>query len=149
MLDKSEDSTVRKEADLLTVLPSRAVYALRAMAVLANLAPGESLRGQELAEQAAIPKAFVSKVMRQLVAAGLVDGRRGHGGGFRLAVSPSSITFTAILAAVGFAVDTGRCALGFSACDAERPCVLHQVWTRFRTALEAWADGTVLAETRQ
>ena len=132
----------------LGLLSPRAVYALRAMAVLANIPPGESLRSDELAERAAIPSAFVSKVMRRLVAGGLVEGRRGHGGGFRLARAPARITFGEILAAVGFSVDPRQCVFGFGECDKLNPCVLHDTWQALKEALTAWANGATLADVR-
>ena len=142
------DGRIQNSAAPLSLLPQRAIYALRAMAMLANLAPGESLRSDELAEQAAIPIAFVSKVMRRLVAGGLVDSRRGHGGGFRLAAPPSRISFRAILAAVGFELDPQQCAFGFAACDAQNPCALHFTWAALKQSMAGWADGATLADTR-
>ena len=70
------------------ILNQTAVYALRAMAVLARLAPGEFLRSVELAEHTNVPVHYLGKVMRLLVLAELVRSRKGHGGGFTLRRSP-------------------------------------------------------------
>lgn len=130
------------------VLPQTAVYALRAMAMLANLAPGESLRSRELAERSGIPEHYVSKVMRRLVLAGLVSSQKGHGGGFRLDKAPAQITFEAILEAVDFRIETGRCVFDYRGCDAERPCPLHDAWARLQSLLHEWAGSTTLADAR-
>ena len=147
MPSHSTDSPIRQDLRL-AMLPPRAVYALRAMAVLANLAPGESISGQLLAEQGSIPGAFVSKVMRRLVQGGLVASQRGHGGGFRMAVPPATVNFRAVLESVGFALDSTRCVFGLRACDETAPCALHRTWSDLRDALSEWADASTLAHRR-
>ena len=126
------------------MLNQTAIYALRAMATLARLAPGESLRAPELAERTAIPAHYVSKVMRKLVLAKLVRGQRGHGGGFQLARAPATIRLRDVLDGVG-AGPGEECAFGWAACDADAPCPLHPVWSRLKEEFERWAGGTTLA----
>jgi len=132
------------------VIVSRtAEYALRAMACLAGAArdPEQGvLRSEELAQAAQIPAHYVSKVMRQLVIAGLVEARRGHGGGFRLAREPGEVTFAAILQAMGEVPDDDRCAFGLESCGGRNPCPLHESWSRLRSAFEHWASTTTLAD---
>lgn len=120
-------------------------YALRAMACLTH-ARGAVLKSNELAEQAQIPGHYVSKVMRQLVLAELVEARRGHHGGFRLARPPSDITFTQILTAMGDAPATERCVFGLPLCDHDNPCSLHPAWMRLKGELQAWADSSRLSD---
>ncbi|MEY2983277.1 MAG: HTH-type transcriptional regulator CymR [Planctomycetota bacterium] len=131
------------------ILPQTAIYALRAMASLANLGPGESLRSQELALRAHLPAHYVSKVMRRLVVAKLVSSQKGHGGGFRLAKAPSAITFTQILSAVDVELDQGRCILDSGECASQEPCVLHDSWSRLHEAIHAWANTSTLSDMRQ
>ncbi|MBI5849605.1 MAG: Rrf2 family transcriptional regulator [Planctomycetes bacterium] len=130
------------------ILPRTAIYALRTMAVLANLAPGESIRSRELASSAGVPEHYVSKVMRRLVVAGLVDSQKGHGGGFRLSRAPDKIEFESILRAIDVELETGRCVFHYRACDAHSPCPLHESWAVLQEALKRWAAGTTLESTR-
>ena len=130
------------------ILPQTAIYALRAMAVLANLAPGESIRSRELAERAELPAHYVSKVMRRLVVGGLVESQKGHGGGFKLSRAPDRIEFQAILHAMDVEIELGRCVFHYRACDARNPCQLHDAWATLQDALERWATGTTLNCTR-
>ncbi len=74
------------------ILNQTAEYALRAMAHLAELEEGVPVRAAELAEATKIPPHYVSKVLRKMVLAGLVNSQKGHGGGFALALHPSRIT---------------------------------------------------------
>lgn len=140
--------TVRRTVTRM-ILPQTAIYALRAMASLANLGPGESLRSQELALRAHLPAHYVSKVMRRLVVAKLVSSQKGHGGGFRLAKAPSAITFTHILSAVDVELDQGRCILDSGECATQEPCVLHDSWNRLHEAIQTWANTSTLSDMRR
>jgi Rrf2 family iron-sulfur cluster assembly transcriptional regulator len=128
------------------LFPQTAVYALRAMAVLATLEPDVSLTAAELADRTGVPSPYLSKVMRRMVRAGLVEGRKGHGGGFRLGRPAGEITFAEVLAAAGVAPEPGRCAFDWQRCNPRRPCVLHPVWSRLQDTLDEWARGATLGE---
>jgi Rrf2 family nitric oxide-sensitive transcriptional repressor len=71
-------------------------YALRAMACLAN-APGELVPTMTLATRASVPANYLAKVLQQLATAGLIQGRRGVGGGYRLARSAADINLLEIV----------------------------------------------------
>lgn len=129
------------------IISHTAEYSLRAMAILSGAyTSGQRLRSKELAEQAYVPEHYLSKVMRRLVVAGLVEGLRGHGGGFRLARAPHEIRFSDVLDAVQWSPDDQRCAFGFGNCDPSRPCALHPAWVRLNRAVVTWAHDTTLAE---
>jgi Rrf2 family protein len=130
------------------IFPQTAVYALRAMALLANLEPGASLRSRELAEVSGIPEHYVSKVLRRLVVAKLISSQKGHGGGFRLARAASTISFHEILAAVDVILESGKCVFDFRNCNAKQPCPLHDRWTELQALLVGWADNASLADAR-
>lgn len=127
------------------LLNQTAEYALRAMAVLAGRWPDGRVTSGELAEGANIPGHYVSKVMRRLVLARLVDAQRGHGGGFRLARSPGRITFMQVLEAVDFQAEEQRCAFGFGRCNPNKPCALHPAWSALNEGFMGWARATTLA----
>ncbi len=130
-------------------LPLTAEYALRAMAALALMPVGVRARNAELSRATAVPISYLSKVMRQMVVAGLVTAEKGHGGGFMLARPPGEISFNAILDATGIERDR-PCAFGWGKCNAERPCPLHDAWSELKDRWDSWAEGTTLADvTRQ
>src|SRR5215472_18280021 len=74
-------------------------YAIHAMTYLAAI-PGTSARADEIAEAQEIPLPILSKVLQDLARKGLLDSRRGPGGGFRLSRRPELITLRDIVAAV-------------------------------------------------
>lgn len=126
------------------IFSQTAIYALRAMAVLKELRPGEYLSAKVLAERTGVPAHYLGKIMRRLVVAGLVKGRKGWGGGFRLGRAPSRITFAQVLAAVGSSVDGAVCAFGWERCDGDHPCPLHASWSRLQECVRDWAKRRTL-----
>ena len=75
-------------------------YALRAMAALA-LFPGTLVATSSVAERTKVPSNYLAKVLQQLAAAGLIEGRRGVGGGYKLAKPASQINMLDIIRSVG------------------------------------------------
>lgn len=128
------------------LLNQTVVYALRAMATMAELAPGASVTVVELSERTGVPQHYLSKVMRRMVKAKLVNGQRGHGGGFALVKAPADIRIADILLAVDADLALGQCAFGFDACDPDNPCMLHPVWAKLQDGMKAFAAGSTLAD---
>jgi Rrf2 family transcriptional regulator, nitric oxide-sensitive transcriptional repressor len=74
-------------------------YALRAMVFLAEN-PASSSPLQAIAATTQVPPGYLSKVMQQLVRAGLLNSQRGLGGGFSLARPASELSVYEIVQAV-------------------------------------------------
>ncbi len=74
-------------------------YAMRAMACLA-IKPDTLVPTPDLARQTHVPMNYLAKVLQQLAAANLIYGRRGVGGGYRLARRASEITLLDVINAV-------------------------------------------------
>lgn len=130
------------------LLTQTAEYALRAMATLATLGPGEAIRAVDLAEKTGIPVHYLSKVMRRLVVQRLVISRKGHGGGFALGRPPKQITFEEILKVDPYFETTTLCAFGWESCSNHKPCPLHTTWSELKEAFHKWASTTTLASVR-
>ncbi len=130
------------------LLTQTAEYALRALATLARLGPGESLRAADLARETSVPAQYLSKVLRRLVASGLLRAQKGHGGGFSLARGPSTIRVADVLEALDSAPIVGRCAFGWGKCNDAQPCPLHPVWSKLSESFQTWTSTTTLADVR-
>lgn len=126
------------------IISQTAVYALRAVVVLALSPEGVLVPAKELAHRTGVPQHYLGKVMRQLVVAGLVRGSRGHGGGFALDRPPADVHFADVLAAVGAGARPGVCAFDWQSCDPRHPCPLHPAWSQMQEALDRWAHTTTL-----
>ncbi len=131
------------------LLPQTAEYALRAMAQLAAMPSDAPVRAKDLSRTTEIPPEYLSKILRRLVLAGLLHSRKGHGGGFSLALRPQEIRFMDILAAVDAYPTHGRCVFGWGDCNSIRPCPLHDTWLGMSDAFRDWATNTTLDQVRK
>jgi len=75
----------------IAVVSRTGSHTLKALAALSGLAEGRYLGAAELARRVKAPANYLGKVLRQLSRAGIVQGRKGGNGGFRLSRSASSI----------------------------------------------------------
>jgi Rrf2 family protein len=129
-----------------TFLSQTAEYALRATAWLAAESPRGPVRARDLSEGTQIPAHYLSKILRRLVLAGVLESQKGQGGGFSLALRPEQITFRAVLAAVDAYPDQDGCAFGWGTCDSTHPCPLHPSWSRMNEEFQDWASTTTFAD---
>ncbi len=74
--------------------------ALHLCHLLATLPPGTGLPAGRLAEFHSLPPAAIAKVMQSLMAAGVVVGRTGRTGGYRLSRAPRAISALDVVLAV-------------------------------------------------
>jgi Rrf2 family protein len=132
--------------DLSMLFNQTAEYALRAMAHLALLPEGSSMRARDLSAATGIPPDYVSKVLRRMVREGLLLSQKGHGGGFRLARPAEEIRFIEVLAAADESIDPKRCAFGWGTCGDDDPCPLHDAFSKLKRTVLAWASDHTLAD---
>ena len=116
------------------------------MTRLAALPAGASARAKDLSLETGVPPHYLSKILRRLVEAKLLDSEKGHYGGFRLARAATRIAFYDVLKAVGEPVDLEMCAFGYSRCDPSHPCPLHPVFAELNAAVSSWTQTTTLAD---
>ncbi len=118
-------------------------YAVKAMACLTE--GGDSHFVREVAECARVPPAYLTKIFKKLVDAGLLSSKRGWAGGTRLARSPETITLLEITEAIDGKDWNRGCLLGQEFCSDERACPTHEFWKAERRAIAAKLAGTTLA----
>ena len=82
------------------MLTNKGKYGLKAMVHLAGLLPGRPALVAEIAAVNAIPKKFLDAILGELRTAGLVYSKKGRGGGYVLAKSPSQIAVGDIVRAL-------------------------------------------------
>ena len=81
-------------------LSKKTEYALRALIYAAQHPEGTTFQIKELAERNRIPKKFLELILLELKNAGIVESRRGVGGGYLLARRPETIHSLEIIEAV-------------------------------------------------
>lgn len=126
-------------------LPRLARYALAAMVCVAS--HDDHPTAAEIAHRTGAPSAMLAKVLRRLAEARLVEGERGHHGGYRLAMAPERITLGQILAAVHEHPEgVMECSMGVRACNPRLPCALHHRWAAATAPVHALLNGVSLAD---
>lgn len=132
-------------------LPLTARYALAAMTELASLEPGSRASSTALSERVGTPGPFLAKILVQLARAGLVDGTRGRGGGYRLERSPQQITLADVLDALADDEPDAEgegpvCVLRNRRCNEAPECELHQIWSSAAAPMTEMLKSVTLAE---
>src|SRR5947199_6434855 len=123
---------------------ARADYAIRAAAAIAAVPRGELTTADELATSQGIPLRFLLTILNSLRRAGIVESRRGQGGGYRLARDTDGLSLAEIIAAVDIPPRVGHWL--HSAVEGEsEPATterVHALWASLRTSLDAALERT-------
>jgi len=120
-------------------------YATVLLAALAS-APQRVQTAASLAEQTRIAAPTVSKLLKQLQRAGLVNSTRGLRGGYQLARPAAQISAAAILDALEGPVALTDCSAGHGQCDIEETCRVGRVWQRLNLAMRRALYDVSLAQ---
>jgi Rrf2 family iron-sulfur cluster assembly transcriptional regulator len=133
---------------MLSLCSHASEVAIRAAIHLAAQPPGKLSPVHEVASDTGLPAAYLAKIMRLLIRAGLVRAFRGPGGGVELGRSPEAITLAALVHAVEGDVAGEACALGLGDCSEVAPCGMHARWAplrgEFRRLLEETSLNTLV-----
>lgn len=111
--------------------------------------PAEITSALEIAKAEDVPLPVLSKVLQELVRKGLLESRRGPGGGFRLSRRPELITLRDIVAAIDGLDHFMDCVAGLKVCSEEAPCPLHKTWSGMRSQILSSLETTTLAQMSQ
>ena len=129
-------------------ISTRGRYALRAMVDLGQHGGNGPVPRQEIAERQEISADYVAQLFRDLQAAGLVDGVKGPGGGYRLTRDPASITVGDVVRVAEGPVALVHCVLPDAgeepACSRVDRCVTHLLWKQLSEAVTDMLDSVTL-----
>ena len=119
-----------------------------ATVILATLAADRSrqLNAGTLAERTHIASPTVSKLLKQLHRAGLVNSTRGTHGGYQLARDPEQISAAAILDALEGPLALTQCSAGSGHCDIEHTCSTGRAWQKLNLAIRRSLSEVSLAQ---
>ena len=118
-----------------------------AAVILAQIArqPEQPQAAAELAEAVQLPHPTVSKTLKMLVKAGLLESRRGARGGYSLARPASRITAIDIITAIEGPVAMTECSHVGGDCELMATCGVAGNWQRVSLAVRALLDSVTLA----
>ena len=103
-----------------------------------------------LSEEEGIPKKFLEQILLTLKAAGLVESKKGKGGGYRLARAPETVTLAAVIRLMEGPLAPLPCAseTQFRKCDEcidIETCGTRMVMREVRDAIAEILERTTLA----
>jgi len=127
-------------------LTRRGDYGVRAMLELAAEPTADWLSVPRISAAMHIPERVLPRVMTGLARAGLVEGRTGRTGGYRLARPARTITLLDVISAVEPEPDSRSCILRGSPCDVDGRCAVHDAFTAARGAMLERLDTVTLDE---
>ncbi|MBY0564485.1 MAG: Rrf2 family transcriptional regulator [Hyphomonadaceae bacterium] len=130
-------------------LTSKGRYAVMAMADLA-LHGGDqrAVPLQEVARRQEISLSYLEQLFARMRRAGLVEGVRGPGGGYRLARASQIITIAEIIDAVDEPIKTTRCEDGSpkSCIGKTGRCIAHGLWQEMGERIKGFLGSVSLAD---
>lgn len=113
-------------------------YGIRILAYLARDAahdathqdrPSAPHNAREVAESLHLPTPMVSKVMKSLARAGVLESHRGAKGGFSLSRRPEELNVAEMIAALEGPVALTECQIGPALCEHEGSCHVQGPWS--------------------
>ena len=132
------------------MLSKKSKYGLKAMLVLADEANGGPLLAAELAERQRLPKKFLEAILLELKRHGLLQSKKGRGGGYVLGRKPGDITIGQVIRALDGPLALVPCVsqTAYMRCDEcidEQTCGVRLAMKEVRDATAHILDNTTLA----
>ena len=121
-------------------------YGIVLLSRMAGL-PEQQFNATELAKETRLPQPTVSKILKLLARADLLDSHRGVKGGYTLARAPEEITVTEVIGALEGPIGITECIDDTPGeCSHEARCPVRGNWRRINEAIRQALDGINLAE---
>jgi FeS assembly SUF system regulator len=120
-------------------------YATVVLTVLATRR-GEVLSAAELAEHSGLEQPTVSKLLKPLAQAGLVEGLRGVRGGYRLSRAADQISLIEVVEAMEGPLAMTECSQHDSNCGIAHQCGVRSNWRLINDVVADALRGVTLAQ---
>lgn len=128
---------------LLYTKPS--LYAIRALIYIAERKDKGPCLAKDIAEFEGMPRHYLSKILKDLVAAKILESNMGPGGGFALKRPSSKISLMQIVQVFDdIHSDLKACAIGWARCSDDKPCSLHDRFKPIREEIQEYLRTTTL-----
>ena len=121
-------------------------YGIVLLARFAGAPRDAQLSAREMAEATELPLPVVSKMLKELASAGLLESLRGAKGGYRLVRTPDAITVAEIVHALEGPIALMACNAGPGHCDQEARCTVQEPWHRINRAVHDALARVTLAD---
>ncbi len=108
--------------------------------------PARVVSAAHLADKLKLGQATLSKILKRLASAGLVQSFRGAEGGYQLAGRPESISVAAIIDALEGPISLTECSTDDHSCSQESDCGIRDHWQVINGAVRGALESVSLAE---
>ncbi len=130
-------------------VPMKVDYGVRALVDLAlNYGEGP-VQAAEIAYRQGIPEAYLDQLMTTLHKFGFIISRRGPQGGHRLAMDPSEIKLSMVMATLDGHSSPLDCLINPDDCVFSDSCAQQEVWKAVEEAIQNLLSSISLADLAQ
>ncbi len=135
----------------MKTLSQKCKYALRALYSLTDTYGRGPVLIASLSREHRIPKKFLEVILWELKQRGIVESKKGKGGGYQLALAPDKITLGSVIRTIDGPLAPLPCAseTAYRKCEEcvdETRCGTRLVMKQVRDAMAAILDHTTLAD---
>jgi FeS assembly SUF system regulator len=109
-------------------------------------APGSTYAATDLAESARVAGPTVSKVLKALARAQILNSTRGAKGGYQLSRPPEQTTIASIIAALEGPIALTECSLENTQCEQSHSCHVRGNWSVLNRAIQTALESVTLAD---
>jgi len=127
-------------------------YALKAILDLCFRYEGDDIVPiTDIAQRQNIPVKYLEQIMLVLKGAGLVESKRGLGGGFRLRRPPDQITVGQVLRLLEGPIEPIACSRPKhdGSCGEESSCAFREIWLKVSDAITGIVDQVTFSQIMQ
>lgn len=120
-------------------------YAIRIVNCLAT--NSQRMDAQKISDFTSVTKRFSLKILRKLVANGIVNSYKGTHGGYELAVSPAEITLRMVIEAIDGEYHFSRCTLDSYDCmHTQKLCPYHDYFEEVSKLVRSKLDDVTIEQ---
>ena len=129
------------------LVSTRGRYAIRVMIDLAEHMNGKYIPMKEIADRQDVSLKYMTKIMQALTKSGMLDGKHGKGGGYKLNRDPEEYRVGDILRltegtlAPVACIDETDCK-----CDRSFECRTRPMWNELDKLISEYLDGITIAD---
>ena len=129
------------------LISTKGRYALRVMIDLTEHPSDGFVPLKEIAQRQEISEKYLESIIKLLVKAGLLQGLRGKGGGYRMAVPPDRLTVGRVLRLTEGSLSPVACLEdGAAPCVRASDCRTLSLWQGLEKVIDEYLDGVTIAD---
>ncbi len=129
------------------MLFSRSVkYGMKSLPYMEVAPEGDYKTAKEVAEKTDAPPDFLGKIFQKLAKDGLLQSRRGRGGGFCLSRPGDEISLLEVVKKIDGEDMFDRCLFDLKKCGSGGKCPIHEDWRPIRDNIVEMLEETTVSD---